>query len=60
MRQYTIEEQSKIGESIASILMLRRNKQGRYKTTWGDKTAIGIFNLIPSLFDKIEDGSFIK
>jgi hypothetical protein len=46
-----ISEQEKIniGEKLADILMLREDKgytPKRYKTTWGNKTALGLYGTI--------------
>ena len=56
MKTYSITEKDEIGKKIAEIMMLRKNRQGRYKTIWGDKTAIGIFNMITSFTEKINAG----
>lgn len=34
---------ARLGEYLASFLMLEKNSKGRYDTTWGDKTAIGLY-----------------
>lgn len=34
------------GNLLAEILMLEKNKNGRYDTTWGDKTAIGLYKTV--------------
>lgn len=42
-RQHTIEQrQTKIGLVIADMLGLTQTKQGRYYTTWGTKTPLGL------------------
>jgi len=52
-----ISEQKKIlkGEKIAEILMLREDKgysPKRYKTTWGNKTALGLYATIKRLIEE--------
>lgn len=52
-----ILEQEKIikGQQIAKILMLRENKgytPKRYKTTWGNKTALGIYGTVKRLIEE--------
>jgi hypothetical protein len=44
-----------IGEKIAEILMLREDKgyfPKRYKTTWGNKTALGIYGTVKRLIEE--------
>lgn len=57
---YTLEEKDDIGRAIAEMLMLRKNKIGRYKTTWGDKTAVGIFETINRLGEHIKEDSILE
>lgn len=58
MKEYTEEEKDKIGKAIADILMLRKDKdhKDRYQTTWGNKTAIGIFNTVLRIAEDIQAG----
>jgi hypothetical protein len=54
-----ISEHEKIlrGEKIADILMLREDKgysPKRYKTTWGNKTALGLYGTIQRLITEGE------
>lgn len=37
------------GLKIAEILSLRKNSEGRYQTTWGTKTALGLFRTMERL-----------
>jgi hypothetical protein len=37
------------GEQIALMLGMKKDKQGRYATTWGNKTAIGLSRTINRL-----------
>jgi len=52
------QEKIKIGEQLAEIFILRRvNKQNAnenmfYKTTWGTKTALGIYETAKRILDK--------
>ena len=36
------DEYKKAGERIAELAGLKANKLGYYKTTWGNKTALGL------------------
>jgi len=60
MRQLTDQEKADLGKEWANILMLKRSPdhRDRYLTTWGDKTARGIYEVINRLvyqrFDAIE------
>jgi hypothetical protein len=45
------EEQAKYGEEIAGLLMLRKKRNGRYRTSWGDKTALGLFRTMTKVID---------
>lgn len=52
-----LSEKEKIlrGEKIADILMLREDKgytPKRYKTTWGNKTALGLYGTIKRLLEE--------
>jgi len=70
MKTYTIEEQNKIGKRIAEIFQLKMEPSYRirhdkthidyYKTTWGSKTPIGLFNTVLKIAEDIEDGTFIN
>jgi len=57
---YTTEDQDKIGSTIGNLFGMGRTKDGKYATGWGDKTAIGLFNMIVVLGQKIRDGEEIK
>jgi hypothetical protein len=62
MKHYEIEDQDRIGKEIAKMLCLKKDRahKDRYQTTWGNKTAIGIFNTIIKLAGDIEDGKEIN
>lgn len=62
MKAYTVEQQDQIGKQIAKLLMLKKSKTNkeRYQTTWGDKTAIGIFNTVNRLAEMITNDEEIK
>lgn len=45
-------EETKRGELIAEVLKLKK-KDGRYLTTWGTKTALGLFRTVERL---VKDG----
>jgi len=38
--EHTKEEQ--LGKKIVEILNLKKNKNGKYNTTWGNKTMLGL------------------
>ena len=46
-------EHARRGELLINILGLKRNREGRIDTTWGDKTALGLFLTIKRI---VEDG----
>lgn len=50
----TKDEKIKQGEAWAQILMLKRSREfkDRYLTTWGDKTALGIYETITRLVNE--------
>ena len=53
-----IEQETKIGIKIADILMLRKGgSKGRYKTLWGDKTAVGIYKTVIRVAKEAEAGT---
>ena len=54
MKTLTIEKQDQLGEEIASIFNLKKNKNGRYNTMWGDKTTIGLLNVVYRIVEGIE------
>jgi len=46
----TSDEMTKAGEKLAWALGIRKNRAGRYKTNWGDKTAMGLYLTIGEMF----------
>jgi len=60
--EYTIEQQEKIGNKIAEILMLRKSREhhGRFNTAWGTKTPVGIFNIILHMAEAFQNGGLLK
>ena len=62
MKNYSIEEQDKIGLAIAQMLCLRkdRDNKSRWQTTWGNKTNTGIFNTVCRLGEEINSGEITK
>ena len=60
MRQLKIKEKTDLGKAWADVLMLKKSPDhhDRYLTTWGDKTALGVYEvvtrLVSSKFDAIE------
>ena len=43
-KEYTDEEKEKIGNAIAEMLHLKKFSNGRYATTWGQKSGQGLYN----------------
>ena len=52
-----LQGQIRSGERWARILMLKRSHEyaDRYQTTWGDKTALGIYLVMCRLVGEVED-----
>lgn len=42
-QRLTEQQQAKIGAYIADMLGLRQNQDGKYYTTWGRKTPLGLY-----------------
>lgn len=59
-KNYTLEEQDKIGNTIGNLFGMRRTKDGKYITGWGNKTPIGLLNMILVLGQKIQIGEEVK
>lgn len=59
-RFYTEKQKERQGEEIAQLLMLRKSKEykDRYLTSWGTKTAIGVFEVVRRIGREIEEGTF--
>ena len=58
MKEYTLEEKEKIGNQIADVLYLKKSKPYGYKTAWGTKTPVGIFETFRRINEEIENGTF--
>ena len=61
MEIYSEKEKENIGHNVAEILCLRKvghKNTRRYRTTWGDKTAIGIFEVIRNMGYDINQGIY--
>lgn len=41
-----------MGATIALFLRLKKDKDGRFKTTWGTKTYLGLYLSIKSLLEE--------
>ncbi len=56
---YSLEEKDLIGKKIAELFMLRKDREnpGRFKTYWGNKTAVGIFETVKRLGEEMEEGT---
>lgn len=48
-RALTEREQEQRGAKTASILGLKKNKRGFYKTSYGDKSDLGLFRMLEML-----------
>lgn len=46
MKKISDEQATLRGEEIALMLGLKINELGRYNTTWGDKTPLGLFKTL--------------
>lgn len=47
-------EETRRGELLAEVLSLKKSREtGRYATTWGDKTALGLYRVVERI---IQDG----
>lgn len=59
-RFYTEEQKARQGVEIATLFKLRRSQEhkDRYLTSWGTKTAIGVFEVIRRIGREIEAGTF--
>lgn len=42
----TETEQAIVGDVWARILLLKKKRNGRYDTAWGDKTPLGLYKTI--------------
>ncbi len=51
-RELTYDETTYAGEKLAWALGIGKNRQGRYKTNWGDKTAAGLYLTITEMQKK--------
>lgn len=52
--QLTEEQQKERGQLIADVLKLRKDPEhkDRYQTTWGTKTALGIFLVVERIIQE--------
>ena len=62
MKNYTIEQQDKIGKEIAKIFLMKRDKEhkDRYQMSWGSKTAFGLVETLRRIAEMLETGEEIK
>jgi len=44
--------EQKAGEELAKLLYLKKNRDGRYNLTTGDKTALGLFRTIKRFIEE--------
>jgi len=40
------------GKALANLLHLKKNKNGRYDTSWGDKTELGLYLTIKRVVEE--------
>lgn len=54
--ELTIEEKEKRGKLIIEVFMLKRasNNPVRFRTMWGDKTALGVYETMSRLIERGE------
>jgi len=45
------EEQIEKGKKLAELLDLKIKENGRYDTTWGDKTPLGLFLTVQRIIE---------
>lgn len=47
------EQEQKLADQLVEVLgpCLKKNKKGRYETTGGDKTALGLYRTIQRIVD---------
>lgn len=61
IKEYSTPEKEVIGEELAQILMLRvcgkANNKTIYQTAWGEKSAIGVFEVVRRMGNSIERGT---
>ena len=62
MKNYTIEEQDKIGKEIAKIFMMKKDREhkDRFQMSWGNKTAFGLVETLKRIAEMLENGEEIK
>jgi hypothetical protein len=56
MKVLDVTDKIKIGENLISILQLKEDKEAnkinkRYKTLWGNKTALGIYETVKRIME---------
>jgi hypothetical protein len=56
---YSEDDKKRIGLKLAAMLQLKRDSEhkDRFQTTWGTKTAIGVFETVLRLGCCIQDGT---
>lgn len=60
MNELSEQEKIRIGTSIAKLFMLRKDTvhKDRYKTLWGNKTALGVYYTFERVMEDIETNDF--
>lgn len=46
------DDQIKRAELLAEVLGLKKSLDGRYDTTWGDKTALGLYLTVVRIIEE--------
>lgn len=59
-KEYTLEDKDRIGKALAKAFHLKRDRDfpGRYQTTFGNKTPVGIFETFRRIGMDLENGNF--
>ena len=57
MKTYNSEEKAILGMKFADIFGVKFDKKtGYYKTSWGNKSAIGVYNMFCQISTAIQNG----
>lgn len=57
MKNYSSEQKAIFGEKFADIFGVKWDKKtGYYKTSWGNKSAIGIYEMFCRISESIQNG----
>lgn len=56
MKRYTDAEWERIGQNIGVIFNIPKDRSGKFKTTWGTKTGLGLIKTLERILDDIKKG----